>query len=360
MLFKKLGNTSQLLPIIGQGCMGVGGYFTRDVSQDDYYVRMLQAGIEAGMTFLDTAEAYGEGHSEELVGIAIQSQRDRVILGTKVSPEHLSYSDVLRAAEGSLRRLQTRYIDLYQIHWPNPRIPLSETLDALQRLVSEGLVRYIGVSNFSLMGLQTIQGMLEQFQIQAIQNEYNLFDRTIEADLLPFCDQEHITFIAYTPLDKGVLLAKDPRRTQLQIIADKYHKTPAQVMLKWLVTHSAVVAIPKAVALSHVLENAAAVDFDLLEEDFNEISLIYDQPPVFIPTNAIQVDAHGLDKFIPGPEDLAESIRQGEPLKPIRVVPFQGDGYKYQLVEGKLRYWAWVIAHDGKKPIPALIRGFEL
>lgn len=359
MQYKVLGTSKQEIPVIGQGCWGVGGYFTTDTTQDDLFIRMLQAGIEAGLTFLDTAEAYGAGHSEELVGQAIHAQRDKVVVATKVSPEHLSYSDLLKAAEGSLHRLQTDYIDLYQIHWPNPRIPISETMNAMARLVCEGVVRHVGVSNFSIRNQQIAQAALPEDRIQAIQVEYNLFDRTIESDLLPYCEQESITTIAYTPLDKGLLITKDKRRYNLQQMVDKYHKTAVQLVLKWLVSHPSVIAIPKATSLNHIIENAQAGDFDLSSSDFEEISRLFVQPCVFILTDRIQVDSNGLDQFIPSPHDLAEAIRQGEPLKPIRVIPAkdQRSSYDYVLIEGKLRYWAWVIAHEGKKPIPTLIRG---
>jgi aryl-alcohol dehydrogenase-like predicted oxidoreductase len=359
MQYKYLGNSNLKIPAIGQGCMGVGGYFNADTSQDEHFIRMLRAGIESNLTFLDTAEAYGAGHSEILVGQAIQGQRDRVVVATKVSPEHLSYSDLLQAAEGSLRRLQTDYIDLYQVHWPNPRIPILDTMSAMARLIRERVIRHIGVSNFSVHNLQAAQAALPEDRIQALQVEYNLFDRTIEKDLLPYCEQESITTIAYTPLDKGLLMTQDRRRDKIQELADKYHKTPAQLILKWLASHPAVIAIPKAASLAHIIENAQAVDFDLPSDDFDAISRLFNHPCVFIPTDRIQADSNGLDQFVPGPNDLAEAIRQGEPLKPIRVMPAKGQrsSHDYVLIEGKLRYWAWVIAHDGKKPIPTLIRG---
>lgn len=299
MQCKYLGNSDLKIPAIGQGCMGVGGYFSADTSQDDHFIRMLRAGIEAGLTFLDTAEAYGAGHSETLVGQAIQGQHDKVVVATKVSPEHLSFSDLLQAAEGSLRRLQTDYIDLYLVHWPNPRIPISDTMSAMARLVRERVVRYIGVSNFSVHSLQAAQAALPEDKIQAVQVEYNLFDRTIEKDLLPYCEQEAITTIAYTPLDKGLLMTKDRRRDKLQELADKYHKTQAQLILKWLALHPSVIAIPKAASLAHIIENAQAVDFDLFRDDFDAISRLFDQPCVFIPTDRIQVDFHGIDQFVP-------------------------------------------------------------
>ncbi len=379
MHYKRLGSTDIHIPILGQGCMGVGGYFTEERSQDEKYLQALQLGIEAGLTFIDTAEAYGGGHSEELVGQATQGRRKDVFIATKVSPEHLAYEDVLRAADASLRRLRTDYIDLYQVHWPNPRIPIGETMKAMQHLVDEGSVRFVGLSNFTVIGAQRAQQALDSanrgLRIQSNQVEYNLFDRTVEVDLLPYCEREQITLIAYSPLDKGSLPVEHEtngttnsankhefknelnKRMLFIRIAEKYDKSPAQVILNWLTSHPAVVAIPKATIQAHILENASAADFDLSPEDVDLISRLFSQPVVYIPTDHIQVDTKNLDQFVPGPEDLAQAIREGEPLKPVRVVHAPaGNHCEYVLVEGKLRYWAWVMAHAGKEPIPALVR----
>ena len=136
--------------LIGQGCMGIGGEFEKDDTQQVEHVRALQYGIDLGLNFLDTAEIYSDGYSEELVGRAVKGNRDRVFISTKFSPENSSYKDVLKAAEGSLRRLNTDYIDLYQAHWPNPKISVAETMAAMEKLLADGKIRQIGLSNLSL------------------------------------------------------------------------------------------------------------------------------------------------------------------------------------------------------------------
>jgi aryl-alcohol dehydrogenase-like predicted oxidoreductase len=359
MQYKRLGRTEVDIPVIGQGCMGIGGFFDVDDSQDEHFVRALRAGIEAGLTFLDTAEAYGGGHSEELVGQAAAERRDKVFIATKVSPEHLGSADLERAAEASLRRLNSEWIDLYQVHWPNPSVLMAETMAALERLVKRGLVRFIGLSNFSAQGVRNAQAALTEHTVQSVQAEYNLFDRSVEEEMLPFCDQEGMTFIAYTPLDKGIVLKEGRRAARLNEIAQEYDKTAAQIALQWLVSHPAVVAIPKASSLAHARENAAAADFTLSAEHRVEIARLFEFRPVYLSPQEIQTDQKNLDRFIPGPAELAQTLKDGEPLKPVRVVPNTGQTspYPYTLVEGKLRYWAWVQAFGGQTPIPALIRG---
>lgn len=357
MEYKQLGKTGIQVSAIGQGTMGMGGYFTEDSTRDGFYVDMLKKGIDFGMTFIDTAEAYGAGHSEELVGRAVKNYRKGVFIATKVSPEHLAYDSVLNSAEGSLERLQTNYIDLYQIHWPNPTIPIEETLHAMEQLVENGKVRYVGVSNFSLKELKVINEVFPSDRIVSLQIEYNLFDRTIEEDVLPYCKQEKISVIAYSPLDKGKICGKE-KIGVLQEIARRYNKTTVQVTLKWLVSKTPVIVIPKATCIDHIRDNASSTDFDLSEEDIELISRTFTQFPVSIPTDRIKVNRNGLDKFVPSPNDLVRSIRDGVPLKPIRVVKSEDASgqYDYDLVEGKVRYWAWVFAHNGKIPIWALVR----
>jgi len=358
MEYKQFGKTGTYVSAIGQGTMGIGGYFTEDTSRDEILIDNLKVGIECGMTFLDTAEAYGAGHSEELVGRAIKNCREQVFVATKVSPENLFHDSVLLSLEGSLRRLRTDYIDLYQIHWPNPIVPLEETMRALDKLLKDGKIRFTGVSNFSFAKLKEANEMFLLNGIDSIQLEYNLFDRTIEDDILSYCEKEGITVIAYSPLDHGRISNGDDKHKILQKIADKYHKTTAQVALRWLVSRPPVIAIPKAVTVDHIKKNASSTDFKLSIGDINLIDRIFAQSVVSIATDRVKVGWDGLDKFVPGPDELAADIRNGEELKPIRVVKSKDTSgkYDYDLVEGKLRYWAWVAAHNGKISIPALVR----
>jgi diketogulonate reductase-like aldo/keto reductase len=374
MNYKELGKKHAKIPVIGQGCMGIGGYLSKNSYHDDNQVETLRLGIELGMTFLDTAEAYGNGHSEEIVGRAVEGIRDKVFITTKVSPEHLSYNALLKSAEESLCRLKTDHIDLYQVHWPNSKIPISETMHAMEHLLKEGKIRYVGVSNFSLKELKEAKAAISEDEIVSVEVEYNLFDRAIENSLLPYCESESITTIAYSPLDQGKIASGDKRIKALQKIANKYNRTMAQVALNWLISHHSVIAIPKSANPEHIKENAAVTDFILLDEDFREISKIFTQECVYVPVNRIRVILSGQGNrqvyqtveeaienklgFVPSPMDLAHDIQKGEVLKPVRVIRStdKTGNYNFDLTEGRIRYWAWVIAHKGKKPIPVYIR----
>lgn len=378
---KTLDAAGQEIAVIGQGTMGIGGYLTADHAHDEQGVKALELGIAMGMTFIDTAEVYGNGHSEELVARATKGKRKDVFIASKFSPEHSTCEAVIRAAEGSLRRLQTDYIDLYQVHWPNPSVPIEETMGAMERLVEQGRVRYIGACNFSLRQLKQAQQALTNAKIASIQVEYNLFDRSIEKTILPYCEKEGITTVAYSPLDQGKIGCGDSAQlTVLEAIAAKYQKKPSQIILRWLTMHPTVVAIPKAIHAKHVKENATACDFDLTREDFERIERVFTQEPAYIPADAIRVSTEGTNNrgvyqtlhdamanplhFVPSPAVLAQDIRDHaeEDIKPVRLIASRSKTatLKYDLMEGRIRYWAWVIAYNGKKPIPAYIRKVPL
>ncbi|HEY5869956.1 MAG TPA: aldo/keto reductase [Candidatus Tectomicrobia bacterium] len=249
MELKQLGNTGVMVPEIGLGTWKYRGG-----------VEPLQRGIDLGAYLIDTAEIY---RTENVVGQAIQGMRERVFLATKVSGEHLRHDQVLHAADASLRLLGTEVIDLYQLHWPNARVPIKETMQAMETLVDRGQVRYIGVSNFSLRELRAAQEAMTKYPIVANQVLYNLNRREIERDLLPYCQEHSITILAYTPLDDGRLAAVPRFRHNqslrvLQEVAAEVHQTLAQVALNWCTAHPHVIAIPKSNSVERTVENCQA------------------------------------------------------------------------------------------------------
>lgn len=269
MDYKELGKSGVKIPLLGLGTWGIGGFSSKHFGGDDEAVRALRLGLELEMRFIDTAEMYGRGHSEEVVAKAVVTERESIFIATKVSGENLSYEHVLRSCESSLKRLQTSYIDLYQVHWPNPSIPITETMRAMDRLIAEGKVRHVGVSNFSVQQTREAQTALSKAELVSNQVEYNLLDRSIEGELLPFAAKEHITIIAYSPVARGQIPGggRDGRWQVLEKIAAKYGKTRTQMALNWLIVKDPVVAIPKAIRLDHVKENAGAAGWKLNQED---------------------------------------------------------------------------------------------
>ncbi|MGE0680319.1 MAG: aldo/keto reductase [Candidatus Binatia bacterium] len=262
MELKPLGNTGVMIPEIGLGVWKYRGG-----------VEPLRRGVELGAFLIDTAEMY---RTEDVVGQAVQGMRDRVFIASKVSGSHLRYDDVLRAADASLRELQADCIDLYQVHWPNARVPIKETMRAMETLVDRGLVKYIGVSNFSVGQLRAAQAALSKSPIVSNQVLYNLNSREIEDDLLPYCQQQNVTIIAYTPLDDGRLATKSRfRRSQgmkvMEEVASQVGKTLAQVALNWCTSRPNVIAIPKSDSTARTEENCGASGWRLSPEQMRRL-----------------------------------------------------------------------------------------
>ena len=257
MILKSLGSTGIKIPEIGLGTWQYGGG-----------VEPLRKGLSLGAFLIDTAELYG---TEGIVGEAVKGQRDKVFIATKVSGTHLRHDDVLRAAENSLKRLRTDTIDLYQIHYPNPRVPIKETMRAMETLVDRKIVKFIGVSNFSVTELQEARNSMDKYGIVSNQMEYHLMDREIEESLLPYCENNQITILAYSPLARGRLTSKPMMRNRraigvLQEIANETGKTMAQVALNWCNAKPNVISIPKSDKLDRVIENCEASGWRLSTE----------------------------------------------------------------------------------------------
>lgn len=258
MNHKQLGETAIEIPEIGLGTW-------------DYRAgpEPLRAGLEAGALFIDTAESYG---SEPVVAEAIRGCRESVFLATKVSRQHLRRADVFAAAEQSLRQLRTDWIDLYQIHQPNPAVPLEETLNAMEELADAGKVRFIGVSNFSVSELEHARQAMRKYPIVSNQVRYNIADRSIEGGLLAYCQAHHITVIAYSPLGRELQRLYDcDSRGILKQIARELGKSVAQVALNWCLCHNGVVVIPKGNSIAHVLDNCGASGWRLSTEQFRQL-----------------------------------------------------------------------------------------
>ncbi len=257
MELKELGKTGVMIPEIGLGTWRYRGG-----------VEPLQKGIELGATLIDTAEGY---YTEDVVGEAIKGVREKIFIATKVSGRHLGHDEVLRSCEQSLYELGTDYIDLYQVHWPNPSYPIKGTMDAMGKLADRGFIRFIGVSNFEIEETEEAQACLNNHKIVANQVRYNLNDRTIERDLLPYCEERGITVLAYTPLDDGNLTTM-PRvmgkgkMSVLKEIAEETNKTMGQVALNWCNSRSNVVVIPKSNSITRTIENCGASGWRLTDE----------------------------------------------------------------------------------------------
>ena len=257
------------IPILGQGTWRMG----EDPKRRKQEVDALRLGLDLGMNLIDTAEMYGEGGAEEVVGDAIAGRRDRVFLVSKVYPHNATRKGTIEACERSLRRLKTDRLDLYLLHWRGSK-PLSETFEAFQELRQVGKIRDFGVSNFDSDDMEEAS-RLDGGRTCVNQVLYNLERRGIEWDLLPWCRSKGIPVMAYSPIGQGGQLL---RKQGLRTIAERRGVSPAQVALAWLFRQEDVVVIPKSSDFNRIRENSAALDLALTEEEVAELDRVFPPP----------------------------------------------------------------------------------
>lgn len=305
MKYRKLGNTDITVSVVAMGCWAIVGDSTWGPQDEAESVATIQAALDAGVNFFDTAEGYGDGYSELVLGRALAGRRHEAVIATKVSRSHLSGNEVQQACERSLRRLKTDTIDLYQIHWPSRTVPLAETMEALEILREQGKVRAIGVSNF---GVQDLSDLLAVGRCETDQLPYSLLSRAIEYHIRPRCVDEGIGILCYSPLAQGLLTGKFPSpddvpegraRTrhfsknrpqtrhseagcetevfaaieEIRRISNTVHEPMAKVALTWLLHQPGVTSvIAGARHPGQIKQTAEAADLELSPEIIGELT----------------------------------------------------------------------------------------
>jgi len=258
------------MPKIGFGTWKIGGGTSADPKTDPVSMAALQSALDTGYTHFDTAEMYAAGHTEELLGQAIRESkinREMLFITSKVWNSHLKYEQVITSCENSLRRLKMDYLDLYLIHWPAVGMKLKETFRALNKLMKDGRVKNLGVSNFNLKLLKDAQA-LSEMPILANQVPYSLSEHSyIKNGILEYCQKNKILLTAYSPIQQGRLRAN----STLISIAEKHHATPYQIALAWVIAQPLVIAIPMSTNPKHITENFQSADIQLSVEDIEQL-----------------------------------------------------------------------------------------
>lgn len=270
MRYIKLGNTNEKIPVLGMGTYGI---FPGE--SDNFYnewKNVLRKGIELGMTHIDTAELYGSGYSEKIIGEVISEyERDKIFVTTKMLPSNRSEKEMRNAIENSLKRLNVKYIDLYLIHWLESDSSLKKIMNNFEKFIDEGKTRYIGVSNFSVSEVKEAQKYLNKYEIVTNQVKLNISHQK-ELKELDFYQDEGITLTAYTPLSKGRITGLNKRiEENLKHLSTKYNRSQLQIALAWLINHKNIVAIPRTSNVSHLKENAKASEIDLSSEEIKKL-----------------------------------------------------------------------------------------
>jgi diketogulonate reductase-like aldo/keto reductase len=261
-----------VVPTLGQGSANLGQGRRPEAAEEE----ALGTGLSLGMTLIDTAEMYGNGRSEELIGRVVAGQRDRVFLVSKVSPNHVAGDGIARACEASLGRLGTDHLDLYLLHWPSRDTPLSGIVAAFENLRAAGKIRAWGVSNFRVSDMEDLFRVPRGDRCATNQVLYNLAKRDIERDLLPWCKQHGMPVMAYSPLGgAGASLLRDPA---LARIGAAHNCSAAAVALAWTIRNGNVIAIPESGSAEHVKENAVALSLTLTPDELHALDAAHPPP----------------------------------------------------------------------------------
>jgi diketogulonate reductase-like aldo/keto reductase len=346
---------------IGQG---IGNYHW-----DDTHIPVIREGIDREMTLLDTCENYGGGSSEITIGKAIRGLRDKVQILTKFDSRNSSYDDIMRSVEGSLKRLGTDYIDIYQSHWPATSGYMHEVVRAFDKLLSDGKVLSVGIGNPSYCSELEAAYILSDGKISSVQFEYNLFERSPEKLFFQYCLIRGIKTISYSPLFRNRIANGKTAVDTIKKMANKYDKTPQQVALNWLVRESRGCVIPRTKNKDHMIDNSESMSFYLSCDDIKEISDACNMDIEWVSPAEIDVVLDGEENrkvyqtleeakknefnCYPSPVELSKDLLGDDFIKPVKLLKSDSE-LRYKLVEGRIRYWAHVIG-KGNRDIPAIV-----
>ena len=274
------------LPVYGLGLWEMGGRWEADASKDEDEIKAIRMALDAGITHIDTAEGYGNGHAEELLAEALKGyDRSKLFIVSKVSAQNQSYDDLIASAKASLERMQIDYMDMYLLHrFPETGIDIKDTMRAMDKLVEDGLTKYIGVCNLSVNRFRVAQSHTKN-KLVCNQVHYNVQYREIEKEgVLGFCQENDVLLSAWRPVQKGLL----PESPVIDDIAEKYGKTPMQVVINWLVSQKNVITLSKTSSPDHLEENLGALDWKMDDDDIEKIR--WEFPDQKLKSDAVPLD----------------------------------------------------------------------
>lgn len=373
--FEKFNHTSlhpMNLPLIGQGAGHKGGNYKTFRFDLPKLAKSIRWGVENGMDFIDTAENYGNGRSEIVIGTAIADIRNEIKIASKFSTNHHAFNEIIDSLHKSLIRLKVSYLDLYQMHWPNKAIPLDETLEALWQLKKDGKILEVGLCNVNKNQLCDAIEIAKRNgeKIFSVQIKFNLNETFAYSQIEELCRIHRIRIIAYSPI-RNVLTVSEKKYSLLNRIAEEVGATPVQVALNWVISHPLVTAIPESSKLEHITELARANRFQLSVNQIQDLTDNFKPKILNINVNSIfskntrrksiglglkksQIEIFSED-FCPSIIDLSDEIKSGDFLQPITVKPIEGVKDKFEILDGELRFWAFVYCHGPESMIPAII-----
>lgn len=365
-------NDITLFPV-GLGTMGFGGFFDKDLKENNSkkHVDLIEEAYDNEVRVLDTAEIYGKGAAEETIGKTSKKVRENLFIMSKFSPENSLPDQIIRSLNGTLKRIRRDYVDVYQPHWPQPNVNIEIILDTLSKLKTEGKIRFLGLSNFSLEHIKSLDLNLYE-SLRFFQCEFNPIENKQAKELNPVVEKQDGILVGYSPFREGQIFQSSKFPTFKKFSQDLGY-TPSQVLLAWCITNRKTLVIPKVSSSKHLIENVTCLNINLSRGEIDFISELFKpvvkniKPQDIIPDHQIKEDKrkiycnlkdakNNIYNLSPGPTDIAKEIvnNNGNLFKPIKVFK-DTKSNKYILVDGRLRFWAWIILFGWDKPIKTII-----
>lgn len=363
-------------------CFGLGIQNSYNLNNESNTIRCLRTAYEKGITTFDTAESYGDGKSEVLIGKTFKKHRDKINLNTKVSPENLTSKLLEKSLAGSLKRLQTDYLDVYQIHWPNPKSDVEEIFEFFSRNKSQGKIGKIGVCNYNVLDLKEIFLKFPDLEIFSNQIEFSIWQRYAEDSILEFSRENSIEIFSYSPFGTNWQIHEDLKK-KLIALTELSGLNSYQLTLNWLIKWRKISPIFSSANVNHISANTEKILEDLGEEIYLSLDKLrlrqvgiepfrirvvhdgFNSRPTYI--NLEEAKLNRLN-FFPSPMNLAKRFAVDKEIKPVVLrkvkINYKVDAKQdeklnqdvaFELVQGRIRFWAWVLAFGWEKKIPAYI-----
>lgn len=367
MIFQKLGSSQISVPVLGLGTNGVGNFYQPNLSRVRSRKKIYKIAFENGITLFDSAEVYGEGYAEFILGKTFSKNRGKLIISTKVNPDNCSSFMLRRSLKDSLKRLQTDYIDLYQIHWVNPFINLEETFTTLEGLVGEGYIKNIGVCNFSPLMITQANKFLKKHKIVSNQIELNFQSQSQILKDLQFYKKNNITIIGYGALNNLSSFSSLKQKQLIDNLTKKYKKSWAQLVINYFISFKNTILLTKTDNIIHLQENIKSFDFKLEKNDFDAIKKLFYYEIQSIPLEKIKIEnrlrmeryqiLQNTENLIPSPLTIAQTFIKYGFFKPLKLIKKNDFFYfdSYDLFGEYKKYLAWRLIYDESSEIPAVV-----
>lgn len=368
MIYKKLGSSNIRVSSLGIGTNGIGNFQNNSREKTHNRQKIYQFAQDHGINLFDSAELYGQGYAEFILGKTFKKKREQIVISSKVMSDNCTHFALKRSMKDSLKRLGTDYIDLYQIHWINPFIELEETFSTLEELVLAGYVKAIGVCNFSIPMITQASKYLKRIKISSNQIELNLFNQYEVLKDLNYYQENEISIIGYGVLNHLNLNFTKKQQNFLDDLQKKYNKTLSQVLIGYFITFENTILLSRTDNIEHLKNNLNSFDFNLAPKQRQQFYKLFQFKVQNISMKKIKIPEQfkGLNNFdnfrnqsnlIPSPLTIAQTFVRYNYFKPLKLLQKNGNYYldSYDISGELKKYLGWKLLYDFSKPIPAIV-----